>query len=253
MKVKAVIPARMASSRYPGKPLCDIHGISMIEHVYRRTKMCESVDETYVATPDEAIRDEVEDFGGRSIMTGTHKRAIDRVAEANKSLNADVVVVVQGDEPLVYPDMIKDAVEAVVENKEVNVSTAVKEIETEDTFNDPNFPKVILDNDKNVIYFSREPIPNCHDRSFNEITAYKHLAVIPFTDSFLEEFTNLQQTQLEQAESIDLIRALEHGYNIRAVEVKRDVYQLDTPEDHEVVNKMMIDDELYDMYAHEDD
>ena len=249
MKVDAVIPARMDSSRYPGKPLCDIRGMTMIEHVYHRTSMCVNIDTTYVATPDSEIQNEVEKFGGETIMTGAHERAIDRVAEANESLDADVVVVVQGDEPLVYPGMIGAAVKAVVENDDVRVSTMVRKIDTEETFEDPNFPKVVVDNDWNVLYFSREPIPNRHDRQFEELTAYKHLAVIPFTDNFLSEFASLPQTELEQAESIDLIRALEHGYDIRAVEVERDVYQVDTPEDHEVVNEMMATDDLFETYA----
>lgn len=250
MEINAVIPARMGSSRYPGKPLCDIHGLSMVEHVYRRTEMCGLIDMTYVATPDVEIRDEVKAFGGEVIMTGPHRRAIDRVAEASESLDADIVVVVQGDEPLVYPDMIGAAVKAVIENDDVGVSTMVKEIVSETIFEDPNFPKVVVDGDWNVLYFSREPIPNRHDRTFDELTAYKHLAVIPFTDEFLTEFTNLKQTPLEQAESIDLIRALEHGYDIRAVEVERDVYQVDTPEDHEVVNEIMVNDDLFETYAH---
>lgn len=250
MSVVAVIPARMGSSRYPGKPLCDIHGMSMVEHVYRRTAMCERIDETYVATPDEEIRSEVEAFGGEVIMTGPHTRAIDRVAEASESLDAGVVVVVQGDEPLVYPDMIGAAVEPVVENDNIPVSTMVREIEDESTFEDPNFPKVVVDDQWNALYFSREPIPNRHDRTFEELDAYKHLAVIPFTDEFLTEFANMDQTPLERAESIDLIRALEHGYDIRVVEAERDVYQVDTPADHEVANEMMLEDDLFETYAH---
>jgi len=115
MQVAAVIPARMASSRYPGKPLCDICGMTMIEHVYRRTVMSESVDETYVATPDVEIRKDVERFDGEYIMTGEHTRATDRVAEAAGSIDAEVIIVMQGDEPLVYPDMLDDAIAPVRE------------------------------------------------------------------------------------------------------------------------------------------
>ena len=249
MKSVAVIPARMDSSRYPGKPLCNIHGMPMIEHVYRRTSRCNMIDETYVATPDQEISDKVSDFGGSVIMTGTHDRAIDRVAEAAKSLEADVITVVQGDEPLVYPDMIASAIQPMIEQSNIKVTTMVRKIEERKVFEDPNFPKVVLDNNNNILYFSREPIPNRHDRSFDQLTAYKHLAVIPFRRQFLFKFSELSQTPLEKAESIDLLRALEHGYTVRAVEVDRDVYQVDTPEDHNKVNKLMLEDELFNKYG----
>lgn len=250
MKIIAIIPARMEASRYPGKPLCDIHGLSMIEHVYTRTSMCEDIIETYVATPDEEIKSVVQSFGGEVIMTGTHTRAIDRVAEAAENIKADVVAIVQGDEPLVYPDMITKAIEPVVNDNDLSVSTMVREIDDETTFEDPDFAKIVVDAQMNALYFSREPIPNRHDQTFDELTAYKHLAVIPFTQDFLIEFSKLEQTPLERAESIDLIRALEHGYDVRIVKAQRDVYQVDTPEDHKVVNELMKKDELYNEYKH---
>ena len=248
MQSVAVIPARMDSTRYPGKPLCDIQGMSMIEHVYRRTSRCEALDETYVATPDAEIREEVVGFGGSVIMTGPHDRAIDRVAEAAESVESDIVTVVQGDEPLVYPDMISAAIEPLREDQNLNVTTMIKEIEDPDVFVDPNFPKVVVDAEGNILYFSREPIPNRHAKSFDKIRAFKHLAVIPFRREYLFTFSELAQTPLEKAESIDLLRALEHGHTVRAVEVDRNVYQVDTPEDHEAVNELITEDELFNQY-----
>ncbi len=248
MKVDAVIPARMGSTRYPGKPLCDIHGLTMIEHVYRRTEMSDSVDNTYVATPDEEIREEVESFGGEAIMTGPHPRATDRVAEAAKGLDSGIVIVMQGDEPLVYPEMIDDAVEPIIEEQDVKCANLAKSIETEEVFRDPNNVKVVVDDNWNALYFSREPIPNLHDATFEEVDIYKQVCVIPFEREFLFEFTSMAETTLEQIESVDMLRLLENDYDVRLVETDRNVYAVDTPEDHEKVDEMMANDPLFAEY-----
>jgi 3-deoxy-manno-octulosonate cytidylyltransferase (CMP-KDO synthetase) len=249
MRVDAVIPARMGSTRYPGKPLVDIEGFSMVEHVYIRTRMSDSVDNTYVATPDEEIYDEVERFGGEAIMTGQHPRATDRVAEAAEDLDSDIVIVMQGDEPLVYPDMIDAAVEPIVEEDDVRCTNLAKSIETEEDFRDENNVKVVVDNDWNALYFSREPVPNLHDATFDEIDAYKQVCVIPFEREFLFEFTSMEETTLEKIESIDMLRLLENDYDVRLVETDREIHAVDTPEDHERVNEMMRDDELFQEYG----
>jgi 3-deoxy-manno-octulosonate cytidylyltransferase (CMP-KDO synthetase) len=252
MKVAAVIPARMASTRYPGKPLCDIHGLTMIEHVYRRTRMSESVDETYVATPDEEIRDETESFGDDVIMTGPHTRATDRVAEAAEGLDADIIVVMQGDEPLVYPDMLDDAIAPVRDETGVKVSNLAKPIPTEEEYRDPNNVKVVVDENWNALYFSRAPVPYVHEESYDDASVYHQVCVIPFEREFLFEFTEMAETDLERTESIDMLRLLENGYDVRLVETHRDTYPVDTPEDHERVNEMMAEDELFASYRHED-
>lgn len=246
--VAAVIPARMGSMRYPGKPLCDIHGMTMIEHVYRRTAMSDAVDETYVATPDEEIEAETGALGGEAIMTGPHPRATDRVAEAARGLDAEVVVVMQGDEPLVCPEMLDAAVEPVAEG-DAKVTNLAKRIETEAAFRDPNNVKVVVDEDWDALYFSREPVPNLHDVTFEEFPVYKQVCVIPFEREFLFEFTSMEETPLERAESIDMLRLLENGYDVRLVETDHQVYAVDTPEDHETVNEMMAEDELFETYA----
>lgn len=245
MQIDAVIPARMGSTRYPGKPLCDIHGLTMIEHVYRRTEMSESVDNTYVATPDEEIREEVEAFGGEAIMTGPHPRATDRVAEAAEGLDSDIVIVMQGDEPLIYPEMIDDAVEPIIEEDDIRCTNLAKSIETEESFRDPNNVKVVVNDSWDALYFSREPIPNLHDATFEEVDVYKQVCVIPFEREFLFEFTSMEETTLEKIESIDMLRLLENDHNVRLAETDHSVYAVDTPEDHEKVKEMMLDDPLY--------
>jgi 3-deoxy-manno-octulosonate cytidylyltransferase (CMP-KDO synthetase) len=206
------------------------------------------VDETYVATPDEEIRAETEAFGGEAILTGQHPRATDRVAEAARDIDAEIIIVMQGDEPLVYPEMIDASVEPLLEDDDVLVTNLAKEIETEAAFRDPNNVKVVVDGDWNALYFSREPVPNLHDSTFAEASVYKHVCVIPFRREFLFEFTEMAETPLEKAESIDMLRLLENGYDVRLVETDRDVYAVDTPEDHEKVEEMMAEDSLSDEY-----
>lgn len=249
MDVAAIVPVRMGSSRYPGKPLCDIQGLSMVEHVYRRTAMSEAVDETYVATPNEEIREEVESFGGDVVMTGEHTRATDRVAEAARGTDAEVVVVMQGDEPLVYPEMLDAAIEPLDEDEEVDCVNLAGRIETEEGFRDPNNVKVVPDEEWNALYFSREAVPNLHDAGFGDATVYKQVCVIPFRREALFEFTEMEETPLERAESIDMLRLLENGRDVRLVETDHDVHAVDTPDDHERVNELMADDPLFASYA----
>lgn len=248
MKVAAIIPARMGSSRYPGKPLCDIHGMTMIEHVYRRTAMSDAVDETYIATPDEEIYEETESFGGNAIMTGSHPRATDRVAEAAREIDAEIIVVMQGDEPLVYPDMLDDAI-APVRDGEAKVTNLAKPILDEDEYHDPNNVKVVVDEAWNALYFSRAPVPYIHDGSYEDASVYHQVCVIPFEREFLFEFTSMAETALEKTESVDMLRLLENGYDVRLVETDRQTYPVDTPDDHEKVNEMMADDPLFAEYG----
>lgn len=251
MRVAAVIPARMGSTRYPGKPLCDILGMSMIEHVYRRTARSDAVDETYIATPDEEIREEAESFGGDVIMTGSHPRATDRVAEAARQLDADIVVVMQGDEPLVYPDMLTDAIAPVRDDPDVKVTNLAKPIPNEEEYRDPNNVKTVVDQDWNALYFSRAPIPHLHEGDYDDAPVYHQVCVIPFEREFLFEFTEMEETELERTESIDMLRLLENGYDVRMVETERETYPVDTPEDHERVNEMMTEDPLFEEYRDE--
>ncbi len=248
MEVDAIIPARMGSTRYPGKPLCDIQGKTMVEHVYRRTELSDRVDATYVATPDEEIKQEVESFGGNAIMTGSHTRPVSRVAEAAKSTDGDIIVVVQGDEPLVYPDMIDDAIDPLLIDEEIGCVNLAKKIEDEEVFRDPNTVKLTVDLDWNALFFSREPIPNLRDVCFDEFDVYKQVCIMPFRREFLLNYVELEETPLVLAESIDMLRLLEHGYDVNVVETHREVHAVDTEEDHKRVEQMMDDDELFGKY-----
>jgi 3-deoxy-manno-octulosonate cytidylyltransferase (CMP-KDO synthetase) len=223
--------------------------MTMVEHVYRRTAMSEAIDETRVATPDEEIREEVESFGGDVIMTGEHTRATDRVAEAARETDAEVIVVMQGDEPLVYPEMLDAAIEPFEADPGVECVNLAGEIETEAAFRDPNNVKVVADEAGNALYFSREPVPNLHDAGFAEAEVYRQVCVIPFRRDALFEFAAMDETPLEKAESIDMLRLLERGRDVRLVETDHRIHAVDTPEDHERVNELMAEDPLFAEYG----
>lgn len=211
--------------------------------------MSKSVDETYIATPDEEILEETESFGGEAIMTGSHPRATDRVAEAAESLDAEIVVVMQGDEPLVYPDMLDAAIEPIVEEEDVLVTNLAKPIPNEEEYRDPNKVKVVVDKDWNALYFSRAPVPYLRDLEFEDAPIYHQVCVIPFEREHLFEFIAMEETTLERAESVDMLRLLENGYDVRLVESDRETHPVDTPEDHEIVNEMMLEDSLFQEYS----
>jgi 3-deoxy-manno-octulosonate cytidylyltransferase (CMP-KDO synthetase) len=246
LKIIGVIPARMGSSRFPGKPLAPILGLAMIEHVYRRTTMCSALSEVYVATCDQEIFDAVSAFGGKPIMTSAeHQRASDRVAEAVASLAADIIVMVQGDEPMTYPEMIEQSVTpfSMSDADIVCVNLAAK-IMTEEEFEDRNTIKVVMDAEGFAVYMSREPIPTRHLQGFNQISAFKQVCIIPFTHAGLEAFTRLPSTPLEEAESIDMLRFIEHGYKVKMVETSFSTHAVDTPADLKNVEKLMMTDPL---------
>jgi len=235
----AVIPARMASSRFPGKPLAPLHGLSMIEHVFRRSKGCSRLDEVYVATCDEEIRHVAEGFGAKVIVTSAaHERATDRVAEAAEHIEADVVVMIQGDEPMITPEMIEAALEPFQSDQSVSCVNLVHRITSQKEFLDPNTIKVVGDANSNALYFSRSPIPHVN---FEATTAkiFKQVCVIPFTRSCLQVFSRLPPTPLERAESIDMLRLLEHGRSVRLVETLVATHSVDTPADLQLVETMM--------------
>jgi len=248
-KIAADIPARMASFRFPGKPLAPIMGIPMIEHVYRRVALCETLDAVYVATCDEEIKTAVEGFGGEAIMTSeVHQRASDRVAEAALELDADVIVMVQGDEPMVVPQMIDQAVAPFVAEGDVQCVNLTKRILDEDEYLNPNTIKVVMDERGDALYFSREPIPTRRILDFENIPAFKQVCIIPFTRDLLLTYAELEPTPLEIAESVDMLRFLEHGYKVRMVETEFETYAVDTQEDLRRVENILRNDPLVDRY-----
>lgn len=243
--VIAIIPARMGSSRFPGKPLAPLLGLPMIEHVYRRTALSRSLSAVYVATCDREIVDAVEGFGGRAIMTSdTHERASDRVAEAAEGLDADIVVMVQGDEPMVVPEMIDQAVAPLLEDPAVQCVNLAGRIASLDEFRDPNTIKVVVDPHGDAVYFSREPIPALRGTPLERAPAAKQVCIIPFRREALFLFTSLEATPLEQTESVDMLRFLEHGYKVRMVPTPYDTHAVDTPADLELVATLLRDDPL---------
>jgi 3-deoxy-manno-octulosonate cytidylyltransferase (CMP-KDO synthetase) len=245
-KIVAVIPARMGSSRFPGKPLAQILGIPMIEHVYRRTAMCKTLDEVWVATCDQEIADTVTAFDGKAVMTSSsHERASDRVAEAMDSIEADIVVMIQGDEPMTYPEMIENSISPFLsEDDGVICVNLTGRIQTIEEFESPNTIKVVMDEEQFAVYMSREPIPTRQQMPFDRIPAFKQVCIIPFTREGLRLFTQLSPTPLEQAESIDMLRFIEHGYKVKMVETSLSTHAVDTEQDLKLVENLLRKDTL---------
>ena len=246
----AIIPARLGSSRFPGKPLVKIHGIPMIGHCYYRTRMCNDLSETYVATCDEEIYDYILSIGGKCIMTSSdHERATDRTAEAminieNKTgIKTDVVVMVQGDEPMTTPQMISQSLEPLLSDKSVNVVNLMSPINNISEFEDPNEVKVVVDAEKNALYFSREPIPS-RKKGSETVPMLKQVCIIPFRRDYLLKFNNLEETPLEIIESVDMMRILEHGEKVKMVMTDAVSFSVDTEDDRVKTEEAMKDDVL---------
>ncbi len=236
-RLVAVIPARMGSSRFPGKPLAPLLGRPMIEHVLRRAEMCSQLDAVYVATCDKEIRKVVEALGGRVIMTSAaHERATDRVAEALTQVKADIVVMIQGDEPMITPAMLTAAVTPLLEDRSLKCVNLVRRIATRRDFLDPNTVKVVMNVNHDALYFSRAPIPAIQ---FGDIPVFKQVCVIPFRTEFLRLFAQWPQTPCERAESIDMLRILEHGERVRLVETTVETHAVDTLGDLQRVERLI--------------
>ena len=231
-KTIAVIPARMASSRYPGKPLAMILGLPMIEHVRRRALLAVGVDEVIVATCDREIAEEVERAGGTAVMTSPrHEHASERVAEAARALHAEVVVVVQGDEPLLLPEVIQHVSEPFAEDESLVCVSLLSPLESEADYGNPNIVKAACDRRGFVLYFSRAPIPY-FQRSFEGgCPVYRETGIRAFRAGFLQTYADLPQTPLEQIESVDMLRLLEHGYKILGVPTEYPTIGVDYAED----------------------
>ncbi len=249
MKIIAIIPVRMASTRFPGKPLVDILGLSMVEHVRRRTELSSIIDEVIVATCDQVIVEEVEKYGGKAVMTSdAHQRCTDRVAEAAATLEADIIVNVQGDEPLLYPEMFESLVSPLLEEPELVCSNMVSVIKNQNEYLSDHVVKAVSDLKKNIIYFSREPIPSMRKSVTDHFPKYKQLGLIAFRKDFLIQFTQLPPSPLEVIESVDMLRAIELGYKIRMVETTADTVGVDTPEDLEYTKILMKNDLFFPSY-----
>jgi 3-deoxy-manno-octulosonate cytidylyltransferase (CMP-KDO synthetase) len=239
VKVVCFIPARMGASRFPGKVLTPIAGRPMLEHCCRGAAECNVLDEVVIATCDPEIEDWARSAGIASVMTSpTHERATDRVAEAAARSEADVVVLVQGDEPLVTADMV-DAALGPVLSGEAPCTNLIKRIDDESDFRSLNTVKVLFDLEKWALAFSRSPVPDPGRLGFDGIMAYKQVAVFAFSRERLLEFSELPPTPLEVAESVDMLRYLEHGRAIRFVETERTTHGVDVPEDVAAVERIL--------------
>jgi 3-deoxy-manno-octulosonate cytidylyltransferase (CMP-KDO synthetase) len=244
MKILAIIPARMGSSRFPGKPMATILGKPMIGHVYERVSKSPLLDMVAVATCDKEIHDYIESIGGVAVMTGDqHERASDRCAEALIKLEEtykaryDIVVMVQGDEPMTHPDMIAEAVQPLLDDAGIQVVNLLGQIKEAAEFEDRNCIKVVCDLNFNAMYFSREPIPT-RSKS-DQVPMGKQVCIIPFRRDFLLEYTRMEPTPLEVAESVDMMRILEHGMKVRMAPTKYSTQAVDTLDDLKRVEKLM--------------
>lgn len=255
VNIVALIPARMGSSRFPGKPLAPILGVPMVGHIYHRTAMSPALSATWIATCDQEIADYAESIGARVVMTAdTHQRCSDRCAEAMETLEResgeriDMVVMVQGDEPLVTPDMIDIAVRSLRDNPDAGVSCLMGDIEHETDFADPNEVKVVTDRRQRALYFSREPIPT---RSRDGGAPWhKQVCIIPYRRDYLLRFNALEPTPLEIAESVDLNRCLEHGDPVQMAHTSGRMVSVDTPQDLERAVAALREDSLVARYRH---
>jgi 3-deoxy-manno-octulosonate cytidylyltransferase (CMP-KDO synthetase) len=250
MKAIAIIPARMDSSRFPGKPMAKIHGVPMIGHCYFRTRMCNDLLDTYVATCDEEIYNYIESIGGKAVMTAnTHERATDRTAEAMLKIEdelgekIDIVVMVQGDEPMVTPEMISESLSPFKNDTSVNVVNLMAYMDTVDEFKDPNEVKVVVNKNSDAIYFSREAIPS-RKKGVEDVPMLKQVCIIPFKRDYLLHFNEMEETELERIESVDMMRIIENCEKIKMVMTEANSLSVDTEEDRRNVEQLMEGDHL---------
>lgn len=254
MNIISIIPARMGSSRFPGKPMADICGMPMIGHVYKRVKMSTLLNEVYVATCDQEIYDYIEAIGGKAVMTSDcHERCSDRCAEAMLKIEdmtgkkCDIMVMVQGDEPLTFPQMINEAVAPMIADKTILITNLVANLNSLEEFENPNEVKVVMDKFSNAIYFSREPIPS-RKKGILDVPMKKQVCVIPFKRDFLLQYNTMEPTPLEIIESVDMMRIIENGLKVKMVPTTYTTKAVDTKEDLAKVNEMMKKDRSYQDY-----
>ena len=238
IKAVAIIPARYGSTRFPGKALADIHGKTLIQHVYERVSLSSALSQVVVATDDKRIAQEVEHFGGTAVMTSPdHKSGTDRVVEASKITGGDIIINVQGDEPLIDPALIDALIEKIVGDSEIVCSTAAFPISDKEMYLDQNNVKVVLDLKGRALYFSHSPLPFFRASEFSR--AYIHIGIYCFRRDFLELYSQFGQTPLEDTEKLEQLRILENGYKIGVVVTDHESIGVDTEADLEQVKRFM--------------
>ena len=252
-KAVAIIPARWASTRFPGKPLAQIQNKPMIQWVVEQAQKASRISEVIVATDDDRIFDAVTGFGGKAIMTSHgHVTGSDRIAEVASGLNCDIVVNIQGDEPLVPPENIDQVIRCLDKNPKLNVATLMMAVHESDEISDPNVVKVVADQKGRALYFSRSAIPFHRDEWKNGLPediskakeegmsrVFKHIGLYAYTRSFLLEFTQMDPTPIEQLEKLEQLRILEHGYPIQVEMTEKISMGVDRVEDLEKIERFL--------------
>jgi 3-deoxy-manno-octulosonate cytidylyltransferase (CMP-KDO synthetase) len=251
-----IIPARLAASRFPGKPMEQIHGMPMIGHCYHRTRLSLGVHRTYVATCDDVIFNYIRSIGGNAIMTSSHHtRATTRTAEALEIIEKkehkkiDAIIMVQGDEPLILPKIISKTLDH-FEDPEVKIVNVMSQFQSLEAFKDKNNVKVVVDCNSNALYFSREPIPSLSlwKGDWNDFKSYMQTGIIAFRRNELFSFNAMEETILEQVESVDMNRILEAGGKIRMILTKSEIIGVDTVEDLIKAKKFLYGDRIMSEY-----
>ncbi|MBR1455559.1 MAG: 3-deoxy-manno-octulosonate cytidylyltransferase [Oscillospiraceae bacterium] len=239
MKTIGIIPARYGSSRLPGKPLKDILGKPMIQHVYERASRAKRIDELIVATDDERIVAAVEAFGGKAMLTAKdHPTGSDRIAEVARRYECDNVINIQGDEPLIMPEIIDEITEALISDPSLVMATGCYQI-PEALYHNPNVVKVVFDREGYAMMFSRSLIP--YPRKAEGLAVYEHIGIYAYTRDFLMKYVTLPQTPLSTAESLEQLKVMENGYRIKVVPTKfgYNALSVDTQEDLDEVIRIM--------------
>lgn len=241
LKIIAVIPARMGSSRFPGKPLVQIAGLPMVEHVRRRTLLCDSLSDVVVATCDREILDTVHQFGGKAIMTAsTHERCTDRVEEAARNLEGDVFVTVQGDEPLLQPLWIDAVVKPFFNDPKLGCTNLLSDLEGEQDLTNPNIVKAACDQKKRILFYYRSIHPTYPERACCPV--YRQTGIQAFRKETLRQFTRLTPTPFEKVESVDMFRLIEHGFPILGVVMNAPTFGVDRVEHVKQIESILKND-----------
>lgn len=237
MKIIGIIPARYASTRFPGKPLIDIGGKSMIQRVYEQAKKAHYLTDVVVATDDERIEKEVRNFGGKAVMTSiTHQSGTDRCFEALGSFaSADIVINIQGDEPFIQPQQIDEIAACIENNNGVEIATLIKKITAKEDLFNPNIPKVIFNKNKEALTFSRQTLPYIRGKEtaewLNHHVFYKHIGIYAYRADVLADIVKLKPSSLELAEGLEQLRWIENGYKIKIEVTGFESVAIDAPED----------------------
>lgn len=238
VRILGVIPARYASTRFEGKPLAMILGKPMIYHVYKQAEKARILDDVIVATDDARIKECVEGFGGKVIMTSSsHQTGTDRIAEVAGRVNSDIIVNIQGDEPLLDPEMIEQVAKPLTDDGSVNVSTLMSLLSDNADFIDTSNVKVVVDVSGNVLFMSRSPIP--YPKTRRDYKAFKQIGIYAFRRDYLIKFARMKQTPLELIEGVELLRAVESGHKVKGVLTGHRTFSVDTVSDLFEVTEIM--------------